>query len=88
MIRRITGYEIFDFGFGIKAWGFGVLEQWGYIDLIPEVYAWQRMSTDHKRKWVVDTNIELDKRSSNGNLWLRRYFQRRPRCRSHHYQAA
>lgn len=58
---RFTGYEIFEWG-NTRAYGFGLLEQWGYIDYIPEVYEWWTFSIERRRQWVVDTNNEITRR--------------------------
>jgi hypothetical protein len=59
----ITGYEIFNFGGDMNAYGFGLLEEWGYIDYVPEVYEWWAFSAERKRQWVLDMNAEITRRN-------------------------
>lgn len=65
-LTQLTGHEIIDLG-GSKAYGFGLLKKWGYIDSIPEVDEWQSWSSEQKRNWVVKTNAEINRKSEQAH---------------------
>lgn len=58
-----TGYEIIPFGKGVSAYGFGLLEQRGYLTL-PTLNKWRTWDVMQKRVWLVDVNNSLRARSS------------------------